>query len=86
MTTTVTIRDRGQLTIPGRIRSQLSWMHPNQAVRLWTDGMERVVIEPYHPQKPLDWKKLRAQLARVASYKGKRGNLSQFIAQDRYRH
>lgn len=81
-----TVRQRGQLTIPDEIRSQLLWINAHKAVRIRMESTKRIVIEPYREEKQTDWKKLRAQLARVATYKGKRGNLSQFIARDRYHH
>lgn len=83
---TATIRQRGQLTIPDEIRERLSWVNINEAVRIKTEGDNKIIIEPYEREKKIDWKKLRAQLKRVANFKGKRGNLSQFIIEDRERH
>lgn len=83
---TATIRQRGQLTIPDEIRERFPWVNINEAVRIKTEGDKKIIIEPYEREKKIDWKKLRAQLKRVANFKGKRGNLSQFIIEDRERH
>lgn len=83
---TATIRQRGQLTIPDEIRSQLSWIDVNEAVRIKTEGDKKIIIEPYEKDMKINWKKLLAQLTRVANYRGKRGNLSQFIIEDRELH
>lgn len=83
---TATIRQRGQLTIPNEIRERLAWVDINEAVRIKTEGDKKIIIEPYEKENKVDWKKLRAQLKRVANYKGERGNLSQFIIEDRERH
>lgn len=86
MQTTAIIRQRKQLTIPEEISRSIAWAGENNVVRITTEGNKRIIIEAYTENAPIDWKKLRAQLSRVANYKGKHGNLSQFIAEDRYRH
>jgi len=41
----------------------------------------------YDQSRKIDWDKLWERMKRVRAFKGKgRGNLSQFIAEDRYRH
>ncbi len=83
--TTVVIRDRGQLTIPDKIRKSINWMAPSSVVTVTTDKPDEIIIQPYNPKK-VDWDKLWKMMRKSRSIKGKRGNLSEFIAQDRYRH
>lgn len=77
------IRDRGQLTLPEKIRETLRWVRPSSVVTLSTEKPDEIIIRPY-PEKRVDWDQLWRDIARVRSYKGKgRGNLSEFIARDR---
>lgn len=78
------IRDRGQLTIPDSVRKQVSWAAPLSAVSISIDKPDEIVIRPLYGQKDLNWENLWLQIKRVRAYKGKgRGNLSDFIAEDR---
>jgi len=86
MNATAIIRQRGQLTIPGKIRSDLSWMQTNSTISIRKTVDEKVILEPLQKTQIINWKSLRSQLKRVSNYKGKRGNLSQFIIEDRERH
>jgi bifunctional DNA-binding transcriptional regulator/antitoxin component of YhaV-PrlF toxin-antitoxin module len=84
---TTTIRQRSQLTIPGRIRKYLSWVRPNTVVNVSAHA-DKIVIKPVQKStsdKP-DWKEIREKIKLARSFKGKRGNLSQFIVKDRERH
>ena len=83
--TTVVVRDRGQLTIPDKIRKSVNWINPSSVVTVTTDKPDEIIIQPYSPKK-VDWDKLWKMIKKSRSIKGKRGNLSEFIAQDRYRH
>lgn len=87
-TSTAIIRQRGQLTIPDELRQKLDWLTEGSVVSVSTDLTNTVKITPYtkHEEKKIDWKKLRIQIERVRSFKGKRGNLSQFIIEDRESH
>lgn len=83
---TSVIRDRGQLTIPDKIRESLDWVNPNSVVTIISDKSDEIIIKPHGSdvKKEIDWKKLWRDIQRVRSYKGKgRGNLSKFIAEDR---
>ena len=80
-------RQRGQLIIPAKIRNSMSWTQTDSVVSISKVASDKLVIEPAHKTQKVDWKTLRAQLKRVSSYKGRgRGNLSQFIIEDRERH
>ena len=84
--TTAVIRDRGQLTIPEKIRKQRKWATQTSVVTISSEKPDEIIIKPY-PAKQVDWDKLWKQIKRVRAFKGKgRGNLSQFIAEDRLRH
>lgn len=80
-----TIRERGQLTIPGKIREALKWASENFVVRLIVREQE-IVLTPYTDQKETNWDKIWQGIRLARSYKGKRGNLSNFISRDRQLH
>lgn len=82
--TTSIIRNRGQLTIPEVIRRAVGWANPLSAVSISIVHPDEIVIRP---KKEVDWDKLWKSIKKSRSLKGKRrGNLSKFIAEDRYRH
>jgi len=83
---TATIRDRGQLTIPDKIRDHLEWTRSDSVITINISGSDEILIKPYKSKKEKDWVKLFAKLKKIRSFKSKRGNLSGFIARDRYRH
>ncbi len=76
------------MTFPDKLRAKLGWLDTGSIVSVITESTREVKIIPYTKllQKSIDWKKLLLQIERVRSYKGKRGNLSQFIVQDRESH
>lgn len=80
-----TIRERGQLTIPGKIREALKWASENFVVRLIVREQE-IILTPYTDQKKTNWDKIWQGIRLARSYKGKRGNLSNFISKDRQLH
>jgi len=80
---TAVIRERGQLTIPEKIREARPWTSPVSVVTITSTKPDEIVIQPFSPKK-FDWNKLWFDIKRVRSYKGAgRGNLSAFIAKDR---
>ncbi|OGK18492.1 hypothetical protein A2799_00725 [Candidatus Roizmanbacteria bacterium RIFCSPHIGHO2_01_FULL_39_24] len=83
---TAIIRDRGQLTIPDKIREALKWSTPNSVVSLTTTSKNELIISTYKEQEQVNWPEIWARIKRSRSYKGKRGNLSRFIALDRENH
>ena len=82
------IRNRGQLTIPDKIRETFRWLTPSSTVTITSQKPDEIVIRPYtQSEKKIDWDKIWKQIKRVRAFKGEgRGNLSQFIAQDRETH
>lgn len=78
------IRNRGQLTIPDSIRALRQWASPNSAVTITSENPDEIIIRPH--KKEVDWDKLWKMINKSRSFKGKGGNLSQFIAEDRLNH
>ena len=85
---TAIIRNRGQLTIPDVIRRAFDWMKTESVVKIIYRSPQEIVITPYIQEKvkKINWKKIWAAIAEARSFKGGRGNLSKFIAKDRYNH
>lgn len=83
---TAIIRDRGQLTIPEKIRGLLKWPTSNSVVSIAITTNSEILIKPYPTDKIVDWTSLWKEIKRVRSFKGKRGNLSKFVALDRTKH
>ena len=82
---TSVIRDRGQLTIPDKVRESHDWVRSNSIVTILNKSDE-IVIKPYNAntKREIDWDKLWRDIQRVRSYRGKGGgNLSKFIVEDR---
>jgi bifunctional DNA-binding transcriptional regulator/antitoxin component of YhaV-PrlF toxin-antitoxin module len=78
------VRDRGQLTIPDAIRRTVDWISPMSAVSISVEKPDEIVIRPH--QQKVDWDKIWEGIKKARATKGKKGNLSQFIAEDRYNH
>ena len=78
------IRNRGQLTIPDSIRALREWATANSVVTITSEQPDEIVIRPH--KKEYDWDKMWQLINKSRSFKGKRGNLSKFIAEDRYSH
>ena len=83
---TATIRDRGQLTIPEKIRGVLHWSTPNSVVSLSTNSKNELIIKPFEGKKQIDWTSIWVRINVSRSTTGKQGNLSKFIASDRESH
>ena len=84
-TYTSIIRDRGQLTIPDKIRESLDWVSPNSVVTIISDKSDEIVIKPH--QKKIDWDKIWEGIRKSRAIKGKgRGSAAEFIEKDRRSH
>ncbi|PIU03755.1 hypothetical protein COT44_01620 [Candidatus Shapirobacteria bacterium CG08_land_8_20_14_0_20_39_18] len=82
----ITIRQRGQITLPKKIRENIDWLVENSVVGIKTSEAE-ICISPYQESvKPINWKNIWEKIKLSHSFKGKKGNLSQFIAKDRQTH
>ena len=86
--TTATIRQRGQLTIPDQIRSATSCLNLNSLISIAIRPNDELVIKPYSSAgtKTVNWKKIWEGIRLARSFTGGTGNLSKFIAEDRYQH
>lgn len=91
MTNTATIRQRGQLTIPGQIRQKFSWLKENTVVTIVASPTGEIIIKPLSvhasSDKP-DWDEIWRRIHLTRSFKGKtKGkSLTQFIIEDRQHH
>ena len=86
---TATIRQRGQLTLPDEIREKIAWLSEGSAVIIATSySKDEIRVTPYRESdnEKIDWGKIWDQIKLARSFKGERGNLAGFIAEDRYRH
>lgn len=81
------VRQRGQLTIPDKIRETFRWLTPSSTVTITSQEPDAIVIRPASAsKKTVDWDKLWNNIELSRSFKGKGGNLSEFIAKDREQH
>ncbi|KKR77972.1 MAG: hypothetical protein UU23_C0005G0010 [Candidatus Curtissbacteria bacterium GW2011_GWA1_40_9] len=82
---TIVIRDRGQLTIPDKIRSIRSWASPASVVTISTTRDDEILIKPY--QSTVDWDKIFSNIKKSRAIHGK-GEISgaDFLAKDRKSH
>lgn len=86
---TATVRERGQITLPDKIRTGLPWLNTGSVVHVIPLNPQTVVVKPYshaEAKKAVDWKKIEDNIALVRSFKGKMGDLASFIAKDRQSH
>ena len=83
---TAIIRDRGQITIPEKIRRTLKWPSTNSVVSLATTLQNEIVISPYESSRQVNWSQIWNNVELSRSYQGKQGNLSNFILSDRESH
>lgn len=82
---TIVIRDRGQLTIPDKIRSIRSWASPASVVTVSTIRDDEILIKPY--QSTVDWDKIWSNIKKSRAIHGK-GKISgaDFLVKDRESH
>ena len=84
---TTTIRQRGQLTIPGKFRKNISWLSEGSVVAILSSFDEEIKVIPYREEKEkIDWTQIWDKIKLARSFKGERGNLSEFIFKDRVNH
>ena len=84
---TATIRDRGQVTIPDKIRELLGWAKPNMVVSIRVNSQKELLIRPFELHtSETNWEDIWRRIKRARTIKGKNSNLSKFITQDRERH
>jgi bifunctional DNA-binding transcriptional regulator/antitoxin component of YhaV-PrlF toxin-antitoxin module len=85
--TTGFIRNRGQLTLPDLIREKLAWANSGLAITIRVVEPETIIIKPYSPPQKYNWDKIWKAINSARKIQGKgKGNMAQFISEDRYRH
>ena len=83
---TATIRSRGQITIPDNLRAVFEWLRTGSVVSILSEE-DGVKIKPYELSlKVVNWRRVWEKISLARSFKGKRGNLSEFIISDRDKH
>lgn len=88
MTYTATIRHRGQITIPDKVRNDFSWLNTGSVVHIIPLNNQTVIVKPYQGEvkQKTDWKRIWDSIALIRTFGGKRGNLSAFVIKDRESH
>ncbi|MFA6918420.1 MAG: AbrB/MazE/SpoVT family DNA-binding domain-containing protein, partial [Candidatus Gracilibacteria bacterium] len=63
---TSVIRNRGQLTIPDKIRESYDWISSNSVVNIISDGNDEIIIKPHgiNAKREVDWDKLWGDIQR----------------------
>jgi bifunctional DNA-binding transcriptional regulator/antitoxin component of YhaV-PrlF toxin-antitoxin module len=83
---TAIMRDRGQLTIPEKIRQLIHWSSPNSVVTVTANTKDELIIRPFKEQTQVDWETVWLKIGLSRSFSGENGNLSDFILRDREAH
>jgi len=83
---TAVIRNRGQLTIPEKIRQVLYWSLPNSVVTVTANSKDELIIRPFKEQKHVDWASVWLNIGLSRSFLGKNTSLSDFVLKDRESH
>ena len=84
---TTTIRQRGQLTLPKKLRENENWLADGAVVAILSALQREIKIIPYQGDAEIvDWNAVWEKIKLARSFKGKRGNLSAFILKDRASH
>lgn len=82
---TAIIRDRGQFTIPDKIRQAIHWVKTDSVISISVLPNNELNIRPFE-HAHTDWDDVWRRVKRSQSLRGKRGKLSQFITKDREHH
>jgi len=87
LVSTTTIRQRGQLTIPGKLRKKSHWLSEGSVVAILSSLEEEIKVVPYKARtERIDWRQVWDKIKLARSFKGEKGNLSEFIFKDRISH
>lgn len=85
----IIVRQRGQLTIPKKLREKASWLSEGSMVAILSSLDKEIKIKPYQEveeKRTVNWKEVWEKIKVSRTFEGKRGNLSRFIAEDRSLH
>lgn len=88
MTYIASVRQRGQITIPGKIRADFPWLKSGSVIHISRFDDQSLIVRPYQkrPSQEIDWEKIENNIAIIRSFEGKKGNLASFIVKDRLSH
>lgn len=79
---TVVIRDKYQMTIPDKIREELSWVRPNTAIEVtWSD--DKIILQPQ--RGTVNWK-IIGRAVKAARTEKTKTSLADWIIRDRETH
>lgn len=89
---TIKLREKGQITIPEKIRNLLPWLYPRAVLQL-TPKREKIIISPLLPQvrtkkKKLsvaEWKEIFLTFKKIRK-SGRQINALKSIMEDRKNH
>ena len=85
---TIKIRKRGQLTIPDKLRKEVSWLQPNSIVNVYLESNNGIYISPYlgNIKQNSKWDEIWDKIKLARSFPSKTKSLSEFIIKDRKNH
>lgn len=79
------LRNRGQLTIPDKIRQSVYWLNQNSAIVFTVTNQQKIFIEPHQPLKNLQF--IMSLVKKSRSIHGKSSvSGTEFLQQDRKMH
>ena len=82
------IRQRGQLTIPDKIREAFDWLTPSSAITITSQKPDEIVIRPVSTsKKAVDWDKMWSLIRKSRAIKGKNPvSALEILQKDRQSH
>ena len=82
------IRQRGQLTIPDKIREAFDWLTPSSAITITSQKPDEIVIRPVSAgKKAVDWDKMWSLIRKSRAIKGKNPvSALEILQKDRQSH
>ncbi|MCA9372080.1 AbrB/MazE/SpoVT family DNA-binding domain-containing protein [Candidatus Woesebacteria bacterium] len=83
MTYTAIIRNRGQLTIPDKIREQLDWVETSMPITIAVRGKHEIVLQPVKKVQGKQRKMLLQTMKKIRKLPSAKTNLTQFVINDR---
>lgn len=86
MQETVVIRQRGQITIPKKLRDKIDWLSEDSVVGVVVTEEEVCLSPKKKVDSRFNWKEIWEKINLSRSFIGKKGNLSEFISKDRLSH
>jgi len=87
MEQTLIIRQKGQITLPKKIRNKLIWTEKNSVINIILKNEDELILTPFSSETGSNkkWKNIWNILNSIRKI-GKKVNLSDFIINDRQNH